>query len=115
MFCVTIRTGVVRVAGSMKSPMYETTPWNISRKRGVARVDLVADVHRRADPCRRRGPAPRPSTVLLMTNAAVVPAWMNWPGSTIFCTIVAGDRRPHRQLGPDRRRSAARPRRCRSA
>ena len=24
----------------------------------------------------------------LMTNAAVVPAWMNWPGSTNFCTMV---------------------------
>ena len=36
-----------------------------------------------------------------MTNAAVVPAWMNWPGSTIFCTTVPAMRRAHRQLGPD--------------
>ncbi len=27
-FCVTMRTGVVRVAGSSMSPTYDTTPWN---------------------------------------------------------------------------------------
>ena len=58
---VTMRTGVVRVAGSIMSPMYDDRAVEDDRERRVAHLDRVARCARAAGPSRRCVPGPRAS------------------------------------------------------